>query len=304
MYNKIIFFNHFHNGDLHVSREIVKNIIKKVKSQNPKISFYYSHNNSPNLLSDIDDLSFSTAISQIKNTHANLVQIGDAVFINTWYGQQDYKFMNRYGLTIDCLYAALDDSCRKIWNFSLQDISPDFFTFFPTIDYSKFEINNSKIWLDNHPEKKIFIANGLALSGQATNFNITEITVKLAKNYPNITFILTNYEDNRELPNNVVYSSSIIKKSSLSDLNENSFISSYCDMIIGRSSGASTFAITQENLFKRPTKIIYFTNIVPVPPNQLWTGELLKDKITYSADIICTNESNPDIVYDIINSKI
>lgn len=304
MINNVIFFNHFHNGDIHVSREIVRKIINHVHQQNPNIKFSYSHSNSANLLNDIPNLSFDPiAVKNIKDAYSNLMTSNDTIYINTWYAQQQHKYMNQYGLTMDCLYAALDDSCKKIWNFSLSNISTDLSSFFPSIDYSKFEINDARLWLANHPEKKIFVANGLALSGQATNFSMIPIITQLAQKYPNKTFILTNKEGVINL-SNVVYSSDIIKKTSMSDLNENSFISSHCDVIIGRSSGPSTFAMTQENLFKRNIKILYFTNIVPNPPNKFWADSIFRDHVNFSADIINTNESSPALVSNIIEQNI
>lgn len=303
--SKIVFFNSFHNGDLHVSREMVNKIVQKVRGQDPNISFVYSHRNSSNLLADIPNLGFDPqALNRKPNDHANLFTIGDTTYINTWYGQQDYRYMNDYGMTLDCIYAALDDSCKKLWQFSLSDISTDIPSFFPTIDYTKFDIEKSKEWLAAHPEKKVFIANGEALSGQAINFNLTSIIVQLAQKHTDKTFILTNKEHSPALPSNIVYSSDIIKKAHLSDLNENSFISSFCDVIIGRSSGASTFAMTQENLFRRNIKVLYFTNIVPIPPNKFWSHNIFASKVNFSADILCTNEHNPLAVQNIIDTNL
>src|SRR5271166_551258 len=167
MSKRIIFFNHFHNGDLHVSRGLVRQIIDKVHQIDPNVQFAYSHPHSQSVLMDIPNLSFEPqAILALNNTHENLSVINGNTYINTWYGQQRWKYMNRYGLTMDCLYMALDDSCQSLWGFSLSEITKDLSTFFPLIDYSKYETKNITSWLSNHPEKKIFVANGLALSGQ------------------------------------------------------------------------------------------------------------------------------------------
>lgn len=301
---KVVFFNHLHNGDLHVSREFVRKIINKVLTIHPDTIFIYSHSKDPCLLSDIPNLLFDADEIKNINQEDNLIKIGDTIYINTWYAQQNGKYIIQYGTTMDTLYSAFDDTCKELWGFSLNEISTNISDFFPTIDYSKFYIETSKLWLSKHPEKKIFVANGLALSGQATNFNMTKIIIKLAEKYKNITFILTNIESTDTLPENVFYSSGIINKKQFSDLNENSFISSYCDVIIGRSSGASTFAITQECLFNKPTKILYFSIMPKIPPNKFWVDSLLKDKVNYSADILGTEEDNVDIVYDIIESKL
>jgi len=302
---KIVFFNCYHNGDLHVSREIVNKIVQKVHSLDPSTSFVYSHRNDPNLLSDIPHLGFdANALNAKRSDHDNLLRIGDTVYINTWYAQQNYKYMNQYGLTMDCLYAALDDTCKALWGFSLSDISTDMSSFFPSIDYSKYEIGLCQTWVSQHHEKKIFVANGLAKSGQAHNFNMTPLIIKLAQKHRNTTFILTNKEDDSVLPANVYYSSNLINKHGSSDLNENSFLSNYCDVIIGRSSGASTFAMTQDTLFRNDTKVLYFTNIVPTPPNKFWCDSIFRDKINFSANILCTNESDLGTIYNIIDTNI
>jgi len=303
---EIVFFNHFHNGDIHVSREIVNKIINHVNITFPgQYSFSYGHCNPSNLLNDINDLKYdSSALQVIKDPHLNLINVNNKTYINTWYAQQNYKYMNPYGMTMDCLYSALNDSCQTLWGFSLSDISNDLSEFFPKIDYDKFEINAAKNWLSNHPEKKIFVANGQAMSGQAVNFPMLPIIIKLAQKHSNKAFILSNNEGNANLPFNVFYSSGIIAKNGLSDLNENSYLSSHCDVIVGRSSGASTFAMTQNNLFKRNIKILYFTNIVPIPPNKFWSDSIFRDKVNFSAEIINTNEHDPGQVWNLIDSKL
>jgi hypothetical protein len=302
--NKIIFFNHFHNGDLHVSRGFIRLIMNKVKQLNPNAKFAYSHRNSHDVLLDIPDLEFDgQSIHGMKEAHSNLNIINNSTCINTWYGQQDYKYMNRYGLTMDCLYSALDDSCKNVWGFSLSELTTDFSTFFPYIDYTRFHVEPIKNWVVKFPQKKIFVANGHALSDQATNFEMTSIIIRLAQKHTDKVFILSNRENNAQLPSNVVYSSSIINKQSF-DLNENSFLSTYCDVIIGRNSGASTFAMTQGNLFQSNKKILLFTNIVPHPTNKFWANEIFKNNINFTSEITCSNETNTETIYQIIDSKI
>ena len=160
---KVIFFNFWHNGDLHLSRGIVRKIMEYVKD----VSFTYSHKCSPNVLSDIPNLTYDpTSILSLTNPHDNLMRTQDSIYINTWYGQQNQRYVNQYGTTFDCLYSAFDDTCKNVWDFSLADISKDVREFFPIIDYSKYELTKTNQWLNNHPEHKILIENGLALSNQ------------------------------------------------------------------------------------------------------------------------------------------
>lgn len=299
---KVVFFNHFHNGDLHISREIVKLIIQKVRQIDPGVSFGYAHVNNPGLLADIPELQYVGAPNI--DQHSNLVRIGDTVYISTWYAQQHHKYMNQYGMTIDCLYAALNDTCKQLWNFSLSDITRDLSKFYPTIDYSKFHIQNAQNWLSNNPQKKIFVSNGHAMSGQATNFPIAPIISSIASRHPDKLFILSNQEVHNRLTN-IVYSEDIIKKCD-SDLNENSFLTTHCDMIIGRASGVFSYAWTQQNMFQRNFKFLCFCGpgVVQYSPHQFWTHSLFSDKINYSARYVVSHTDNSDEVKNIIELNL
>lgn len=295
--SNIVFFNHFHNGDIHVSREFVRKIINHVRAIHPSTTFSYAHKNHASLLSDIDGLKFGSIHGLVPSEHVGIVRSGAQVAVNTWYAQQNFKYMSSLGITYDCLYSIFDDHCKNLWNFSLRDISKDPSDFFPAIDYSKFHIGPAASWL-NRSGKKIFISNGPTLSGQADNFTMNPIIEKLALANTAHTFILSNIENSKiQLPN-VFYSSDIICKGGF-DLNENSFITTHCDVIVGRASGAFTFAFVKENLFIRYPKFICFTNL-PGASNKFWLSNLMKDKINYNAEIIVHDESNVSNVAQII----
>jgi len=304
--SRIVFFNHFHNGDLHISRGIVSKIIDKVRQIDPTTQFSYAHVNDRGLVSDISNLSFDPISMRTIDQFENLQTRGNATYINTWYAQQHHKYMNRHGMTIDCLYEALDDTCKTHWNFSLSDISSDLSSFYPSIDYSKFYIQNVKDWLVAYPQQKVFVSNGLAMSGQAVNFQMTPIIAELAKRHSEKIFILSNDEGNFPLPSNVFYSKDIIKKQSGSDLNENSFITTFCDLIIGRASGAFSYAWTRQNMIERNTKFLCFCGpgVVVYPPHQFWTRGIFSDKIKYSAEFVVSSEIDANAVKNIIENHL
>jgi hypothetical protein len=304
---RIVFFSHHHRGDIHTGRSFVRLIMQKVKEQYPETTFTYSHPNPFNLLSDIPNLGYDPLAYKNVDQYANLIRLGDDVYVNTWYCQQGLKYFRKYGLTIDSLYEAFDDTCKKLWEFSLSDISTEVSDFFPAIDYSKFEIEETQRWLEEHPAPKILIENGAAASNQAVNFDMAPIIAELAKKHMDKIFILSKGA-NIKLPDNVVYTSNIIKKKNkqFSDLNEISFLSTHCDTIIGRASGVWTFALTQENLFKRKVKFIGFVKpiVMPKKPEQFWLSTMLQDKVKYSADILASTETSPNKVLEIIEKNL
>lgn len=303
MSKRVVFFNYYHNGDIHVSRRLVYHIMNKVRQIDPTVQFAYGHRNSPDLLADIDGLAFDPlALSIVRNDHTGLMVLGDTIYFNTWYAQQNFKYMNRYGITIDSLYSAFDDSCKSLWGFSLDQITTDPQLFFPAINYDKFFIQEAKNWISNNQQKKIFVSNGAALSGQAHNFSLTNIVNSVAKNHSDKIFILSNRDMRTDAPN-IVYSSDIIKKNG-SDLNENSFLSLYCDTIIGKASGTFSFAMTQDNLFHRNTKFLAFCNLPTSSANKFWLSDKLRDKVNYRAQFIVSNEIDENTIFKIIDSAV
>lgn len=304
--NKVTFFNHFHNGDLHISREFVRKIMQRVNSINPAITFSYAHSNDPCLLSDIPNLAYENINALGLNQFENLTNRNGTVFINTWYAQQNYRYMNFHGMTLDCLYEAFNDSCKTLWGFGMEDLSNDPSSFIPTIDYSKFHIQNAQSWLAQNPQKKIIISNGSAMSGQATNFAMAPIISELAQVHQDKIFILTNQEGGVHLPSNVVYSKDIIKKPAGSDLNENSFLTTFCDVIVGRASGVFSYAWTQQNMIQRAVKFVCFCGpgVVVRPPHQFWTSDVLSNRIHYSAEYIVSHSTDHNEVKNIVNHNL
>ena len=296
----IVFFNHFHNGDVHVSRGFVRKIMEKVWEKNPNVSFTYAHKNSGELLKDIDRLGHG-GLQGCGSEHGGCFRNGNTIYINTWYAQQHFKYMNRYGISIDTIYAALNDTCQNILGFSLEDISNDPKVFFPTIDYSRYQIGEVERWLAAHGEKKVFVSNGKVLSGQAHEFDMTPVIIRVAERHRDKMFIVSNREGAIDLPN-VVFSSDIIKKSG-NDLNENAYLSEHCDVIVGRASGAATFALTQKNLFERQVKWLIFSNLIPNKYNKFWLNNLLQDKVSYATNMV-VSDGILEEMFSIMDSNI
>jgi len=229
---KIIFFNYFHNGDIHSSREFVKDIISKM---NPEQVEY--HQNNENLeLSDING-KFLTPIKDLNNDHL-IYENDSTIYINTWFHTH---FGHRYHqCTLEALYYNFEIIYEKL-NIKLDPIE----NYIPSIDYSKYNIKNIDGYISNIKNKKlIFISNGKVKSQQSDNENLDFIINDLSNDKNNIIFV-TNHTEIRS--DNVVQTKDIIKNEK-SDLNENSYISTFCDIIIGKESGPYFFTYVKDNI--------------------------------------------------------
>lgn len=305
-YNKIVFFNHFNNGDIHISRTFISEIVKHLGN---KYEIFFSHKNDPKLLEDIKGLKFDASLlKQADNKNVHIVK-NNTFYAGTWYGVNNYKYSNKAnGFNFDTLYFIFQDIYAGL-GLKLEDISKDPFYFFPAINYKNLHPTFIKNIDNFHAQNKVspvLVCNNHAKSGQAKNFNFTPIILKLAKMHPNRKWILTFRDkdpnfDRRAYPN-VVYSSDIIKKTKGSDLNETSYLSLKCDLVIGRASGAFTFSMCKENYLNPNKTLLTFSGLSG--GKNFWLGDWGLKNIKYPARIVESKETNDSAVLNIINNYI
>lgn len=263
MINKVVFFNLCHNGDIHVSRGLVKETAKICEQK--RIPCEYYHINDPGLLADIPYVKYSGQNCGLPIDYKSSVR-DDVLFINTWYcsDPENYK---KYSLSFDTLYYNFKDALKFI-DINLDTISV--IDLFPNINFEYFYIEKAKQWLSEHNRQRVFFSNGNVLSGQAHNFSFSEIIRQLAKEYDYIDFLVSNKDANYDQPN-IYATADIIQKSGF-DLNENAYLAGQCSLIVGRCSGAYSFALNSECYWENPKTFLAFTNLDP--KEVLWTNKL------------------------------
>lgn len=293
----IYFYNTFHNGDVHYSRTFVRDIIKKLGPDN---DYCYLHNNNPQVLKDIVNLKYDKAFNSF--IHWNLIsnypikyfdQIirkNEDLYINTWIGQQGWMTKKGVNRNRDDRYCSL---------YSHYELYQDIFDtlsipiegieyYLPEIDYNYIEKDNiDKFFLENKFDYKILISNNEPLTVRI-KMDMNSVVDKLSFKYPNILFVLTMKSDiDRK---NVAYTNDIIKLDS--DLNEISYLSTYCDIIVGRPSGPYCFCMIKDNFVKNKCFLTISNNIY--------------DKFYFDsdADMLFLSEHTTDGLINMIDKKI
>lgn len=294
-FRNIVFYNQFHNGDLHLSREFVKMII----ASNPKTSISYLHNNSQDVLKDLH-IPFGHNMGELKHFMGDFIK-DDSLYINTWYGCNHRKYIDQYKITFDCLYFLFKDVLERRFNFDIAKFGHPH-KLFPKINYNDYKIGSiTKFMSNNNDRKKVFISSGHARSGQATFFDMITPTATLAKRHPNVLFFVSNRDghDNFKSHDNIIFTPELIKKNikPYCDLNENSYISTFCDLIVGRYSGTFTFSYVQDNLF-RNAKFICFHNY----DESHWLGSHFKDIVKYKASFFDYKKTKEIQFFNVVNS--
>jgi len=108
-------------------------------------------------------------------------------------------------------------------------------------------------------KKVILICNNDTKSGQSVNFKFDDIVLNLANNFKKFNYLFIVSNDIGIENENVIPASSIIKDKE-NELLKIGYLSTFCDVIIGRASGPFCFTHVKQNLMSENKKYISFTN--------------------------------------------
>jgi hypothetical protein len=245
---KICFFNHYHNGDLFNSKSFIEEIISNIN-----LKYYYAHSNQSIVLSDLN--AEYLEIPNISHSEKFLID-NDILYVNTWIGcyfDSNKPFNGE--CTLRFSYQMFGEIYEYLNSLFLSDLKlksiEEYFSF---VDYSKFNLLNVNEFVNQFPQKKILFSNGPCLSGQCNYYgDMSSIIETCAKKNEDKIFVVT-HKFNTDVQN-IKFTDDILNLNRC-DLNEISYISTFCDIIIGRNSGPFCFSMTKENVLN-PQKTFY-----------------------------------------------
>ena len=249
----IYFYNTFHNGDVHYSRSFIRDIMNKIND-----NFCYLHNNNPNILKDFPKLLHDKAFNSFENWNLitkypityydQIIRDNDNLYINTWVGQQNWLTKNGLDRNRDNRYCSLY-SYYELFEDIYKDLSlqiNNIDEYVPDIDFHYIEKNNINnfLFINKKFSKKVLLVNNEPRTVRIP-IDFSTVAEKLSTKYPDVLFILTNKINIRK--ENIAYTSDFIALDC--DLNEISYLSTFCDIIIGRPSGPYCFCMIKDNFF-------------------------------------------------------
>lgn len=251
MYNQVIFYNHFGAGDLFESRSFVKAWMALVPSNH----YFYSHGKSEKIFLDIKKLEFKSITEHMKVMSSTRDDGHGNLYVNTWIGRNSKYVLPGIGCTVEKLFEMHNDMLAEN-NLGCLPGSPSLYL--PTIDYKKFNISKVTKFMKKNDQEKIFIDNGLVQSSQAFNFPFNDPIITIANKYPDKLFITSQAIQSSS--NNIIHAGEIIGSAGWGfDLNEMSYLSTFCTTLIGRNSGPHVFSQTMGNCSDPSKKLLSFT---------------------------------------------
>jgi hypothetical protein len=277
---KIVFFNHYHRGDLHTHKEF----IRQLQQELPDFEFEYLHNNPAKL---IEDLGIpTTGTPEHLNNKEPYYYDGNELYINTWVGCDWDVFCKHGGINMHTLYEQWGNIFNTINELFEKDIQlkPQLEDYLPRIDYTKLDVLKIDSYFSENDNKKILICNNVPHSNQSFVSDMKDIINDLAAQHANVDFICTN---KFVTPlDNVVFTSDIIESADGIDLREISYLSTKCDIIVGKNSGPYVFCETYDNFMDRNKTFISFNMKNPAFDD-------IKETMSNGLDIECKYTAIP-----------
>jgi hypothetical protein len=303
--NNISFFQYFHNGDLFSSKEYVRQIVQEMDNTN----FQYYHFNHEKVLRDLKiplagDPSF---LGKNGKTLPVVFQRNNTLYINTWIEAFN---RNNINVGIEKVHGINHYRLRAYWQYIFNILNTNYKTnlklkpideYVADIDFTFFDTDKIKI---NHNLKNILVANGEVKSRQSYDGNMNNVVVELSTIFPNHIFFCTSkFITDRP---NILFTDDVIadntrQLSTVSwsrptcDLNEISYVSQQCNLIIGRNSGPFIFCLTKNNVFDSSKTFISF--------NKFQDDSLLRD-VNHKCQYIWSNEYDEENMIALIKSYI
>jgi hypothetical protein len=304
--NSIVFFQYFHNGDLFSSKEYVRQITQEVKN----VNFEYYHFNHEKVLKDLNIplTQLPSALGKNGKGMPVLFQNNNTLFINTWI--EAFK-KNQISLPIESIHGINHYRLRAQWKYIFDILNISYKSdlqlkpideYVADIDFSVFNTEKIK---NPSTKKKILFSNGEVKSNQSFSGNMENVIIQLAKKFKDWEFYCTSRFNSVE--SNICFTDDVIPDDynhapsrvdwsrSKCDLNEISYFSQFCDIIVGRNSGPFIFCLTKNNVFDPNKTFITF--------NKFHDDSLLRD-INHKCEYVWSNQYSLENILHIIESAI
>jgi len=262
---RVVFYNACNNGDIAVSRELIKVAVDSFRAMGIK-EFGYSHSKPPEILLDLDLDYWHPSRLPVEQARVKSELIeGKTLALSTWYAHSPLWGRNGdgFGMTLNTLVALFKEHVTKAGGaFPNAPVE----RFIPQVDWKYYAIRNvdGNMPIFSRFSKRVLFCNGPAMSGQTNvaDYMMNGLLEKLVAMHPDVVFFYTDRkvtEKTREYINAVSTQDVIGPVPYASDLNETAYLGTFCDVIIGRCSGPQSFCFNTDVLFDLSKTMVSFS---------------------------------------------
>jgi len=253
-------FNHYGIGDLFESREFVLEWMRVLGISECEYACRY-----PAVFEDLPQIKTRPLTDDLNMRHWASKRNG-RYLLNTWIGalngettpKGDYVIWPGIGCTVEHIRRMHSDYMARLGLGRITKPAQEFLT---TVDYSRvrhgvFEVSE---FVNRHQSNRlILVCNGPTGSGHAANFDMAAMVAKISENDLDI-FLLTERVLFQNQPANIFFTDDITERNGRCDVLAISYLSTFCDVIVGRCSGAQMVCETKENWMDPSKTLLSFT---------------------------------------------
>lgn len=257
----IVFYNHWHYGDLFTTRGMVADI----KSQLPDFKFSYAHTKNKYATRDLCTFDLSPEMNdKILSSIDQRVRIAnsdDTIYINAWVGAYEGMWQGKHPPYTDHykIFNLIYQSLNASFNLNLK--FGDIWDYIPEINYDYFDAGASLNFTQQRRGRIFLFCNNEVHSKQSDMGNMREIISALSAKYPTDTFVVTDKVDVElwdKHYTNVFFTNDIFKRDN--DLCEISYLSKQASVIVGKNSSPFTYTQTKSNLLDKGKTFVCFSH--------------------------------------------
>lgn len=253
---KIVFFNHWHNGDIFAGKGWIQDII----AQYPDLEYAYAHRGHPDVVKDLPvEHVHIDSLPNLQQHYNKFMEDDNCVYVNTWIGSWGWD----YGVMLQGEHHANWPSLHRMFtqiygflntqNGMQLQMESTITKYMPSTDWTQYNQPTADAFINSHAGKRLHLfCNGPVRSSQSLLGNMQTVIDTLAGNNPLDVFICTTRDRWQSPHANVVFTDDIFQQEC--DINEIAYLSTKCTIIAGKNSGPYMFTHVRENIMD-PAKI-------------------------------------------------
>lgn len=248
MITKICFFNHWHNGDVFSAKGYIQDIIRQL----PQFTFQHAQLNNAKTMIDLPCEHIHT--NSLPREIVDRVRYHDVdgvFYINTWVGAYGNAVIpvGEHHANYSSLYTMwmhIYDVIETLFGVKLER-TQNVLQYIPTTNWDRFNISPATSFAGSR-DRIVLICNGNVRSTQSNIGDMKDVLEQLSQDFPDVSFVCTTKFDASEFVNkNVFFTDDLFAETPDGDINEIAFLSTKCELIVGKNSGPFMFTHVKEN---------------------------------------------------------
>jgi len=256
MINTICFYNHWHNGDVFSGKGYMQEIMRQL----PQFRFQHAQLNSLKSMQDLPCEHIHTdQLPPGVTAHTRYIDVDGVFYVNTWVGAYGNAVIpvgehHANWPSLHVMWGHIMEVLRQLLAPGLEFVD-DIAQYIPTTNWNSYDTAPAEKFF-SQKTRLILFCNGLVRSTQSNLGLMEDVLEQMCHDHPDVSFVCTSRFDNTFGASNLYFTDDIFAGVQGGDINEIAYLSTRCEMIVGKNSGPFMFTHIKENIMD-PNKAFF-----------------------------------------------